>query len=168
MGGYGSGSHFSWDKKYTVEEACTLDIKTINQNYTKDVNFCSGRITWNRVRTKEIILIVNYTILDQLCKLEFAGTPTQSISITRTNPYFGGFRNWFICPLWRNGQPCNNRVSMLHRAPNSNCFGCRTCQNLTYESCQDSHKYDAFLMPIRNRLGYSHKEAINYMLREVW
>ena len=57
---------------------------------------------------------------------------------TVTTPcYFGGVRMWFICPLVKDGIPCGRRVGKLYLPPGGKYFGCRTCYNLTYRSCQE-------------------------------
>jgi hypothetical protein len=40
------------------------------------------------------------------------------------------------------GVLCENRVGMLYLPPAAKVFACRHCYGLTYESCQQSHKYD--------------------------
>jgi hypothetical protein len=50
---------------------------------------------------------------------------------------------WFICPLLKpNGTPCNRRCRILYLPPGAKYFGCRECYNLTYDSCNESHKYE--------------------------
>ena len=51
-------------------------------------------------------------------------------------------RHWFLCPAVVDGVLCENRVGMLYLPPGGKIFGCRHCYGLTYESCQQSHKYD--------------------------
>jgi len=38
-------------------------------------------------------------------------------------------------------------------------FGCRHCYNLTYTSCQESHKYDACLAAVGAPMGLSAREV---------
>jgi hypothetical protein len=76
-------------------------------------------------------------------RLDIEGFVTsQDISITTTPCYYGGMRNWFRCPAAVDGVLCENRVGMLYLPPAAKAFGCRHCYGLTYESCQQSHKYD--------------------------
>lgn len=51
----------------------------------------------------------------------------QLISLTRTPCFFGGERQWFICP------GCSRRVGLLYRKPLSPHYFCRHCNNLTYQ-----------------------------------
>ena len=86
------------------------------------------------------------------------------ISLTHTVLAWGAKRWWFNCPLIKNGIPCNHRVGKLYLPPGYQYFGCRHCYNLTYSSCQESHKYDSFYNQIalgmnESILGFSPKYA---------
>ena len=54
------------------------------------------------------------------------------ISVTTTPCRYGGKRNWFSCPLIKNGKKCNQRVGILYKS--GSYWGCRNCFNLTYRS----------------------------------
>jgi len=41
-----------------------------------------------------------------------------------------------------NGRGCGRRVGKLYLPPGGRYFGCRQCHDLTYTSCQESHRYD--------------------------
>ena len=64
------------------------------------------------------------------------------VSLTRTYPHFGGVRWWFTCPLILDGERCGRRAGKLYLPPGAGHFGCRHCHDLTYRSCQESHKFD--------------------------
>ena len=64
------------------------------------------------------------------------------IGIERMACRFGGVRHWFLCPAVNDGVYCGNRVTKLFLPPGGSVFGCRECYDLTYQSCQESHKYD--------------------------
>ena len=66
----------------------------------------------------------------------------QDISLTTTPCHYGGVRHWFLCPAAVDGVLCENRVGMLYLPPAGKIFACRHCYGLTYESSQQSHKYD--------------------------
>ena len=55
---------------------------------------------------------------------------------------FGGIRYWFLCPAVTDGIYCGGRVTNLFLPSGTEVFGCRRCYDLTYRSCQESHKYD--------------------------
>jgi hypothetical protein len=77
------------------------------------------------------------------------------VQLTATRPRFGGLRWWFICPLVVNGRPCNRRFGTLHLPPQARYFGCRHCYNLTYTSCQESHKDDRHYRWLAGKMGQS-------------
>lgn len=54
------------------------------------------------------------------------------VELTTTDCHYGGKRYWFICPLVKNGVPCQRRVGVLYMY--SKYFGCRHCGELTYSS----------------------------------
>jgi hypothetical protein len=66
---------------------------------------------------------------------ESGGIPKEfdyKVALTATTCYFGGFRFWFRCPLSINGRYCGRRVGVLYKL--GDYFGCRHCNNLTYDS----------------------------------
>jgi hypothetical protein len=72
-----------------------------------------------------------------------------TVFLVETRPNFGGSRLWFQCPL------CGSRVRKLFLPPRGNCFGCRRCHRLTYNSrkeCPDG-RYWSTLQKIYRRLG---------------
>jgi hypothetical protein len=77
------------------------------------------------------------------------------IHLQSTHPHFGGVRWWFSCPRKVNGKKqCGRRVAMLYRGPGRLRFACRHCLDLTYESCQKAHRYDAlFARTAKNMRG---------------
>jgi hypothetical protein len=61
-----------------------------------------------------------------------AGNPANSvIEYTFTKCHFGGERLWLICPF------CGRMVAKLFLPPSGDCYACRKCHNLTYESCKE-------------------------------
>ena len=67
------------------------------------------------------------------------------IRLQTTRPHLGGVRWWFTCPLIVDGIACERRVAKLHLPPGSRHFGCRTCHDLTYRSCQQAHQAERLL-----------------------
>jgi hypothetical protein len=80
------------------------------------------------------------------------------VSLTTTHLPWGGLRWWFICPLTVNGRSCGRRVGKLYLPPSGRYFGCRHCYDLTYRSCQDSHKFDAMPASLRRLLSSNFAE----------
>jgi hypothetical protein len=59
------------------------------------------------------------------------------VRVTDTPCFFGGKRYWFICPLVKDGVPCQRRVGVLYCA--GKYYGCRQCYDLAYHSQQETH-----------------------------
>ena len=80
------------------------------------------------------------------------------IPITTTRPHLGGKRQWFLCPIVHDRQPCGRRVGRLYLPPGAAIFGCRHCHNLTYQSTRvrDKHNHASFqdlLVELRGALA---------------
>jgi len=55
-----------------------------------------------------------------------------SVSLTYTEPNFGGQRPWFLCP------DCSDRAGKLYLPPTGRRFACRSCHELGYASSRKS------------------------------
>ncbi len=66
----------------------------------------------------------------------------EAVHLQTTQPNFGGVRWWFSCPRTVDGEECHRRVGKLYLPPGGRYFACRHCLDLTYESCQKSHRHD--------------------------
>ena len=88
-----------------------------------------------------------------------------------TQPHFGGLRWWFSCPRIINGKACGRRVGKLYRPPGDRDFACRHCLDLTYESCQKSHRYDGLSALVAGEASgeafEAVKRAFSYRAREA-
>ena len=109
----------------------------------------SVRYTVNSLGENEIIFRLNFTVGQDEQKKEVS----QSIVLKPTTPNYGGKRWWFICSLAKDGRLCNRRVATLHIPPGGIYFGCRSCYDLTYTSCQESHKFDSLFAHIAYETG---------------
>lgn len=153
MGGYGS-SRWGWGymKKTPVEDCKTLDVAELRAAGLLAPGERRTRIiTWRRGEnvTGQIGLETDTTDpavpkLRIFYTVTLAGRDPQAldyhIPLAPTLPNYGGRRWWMICPLVVGGHPCGRRVRVLHLPPGGLYFGCRTCYNLTYTSCQESDK----------------------------
>ena len=74
------------------------------------------------------------------------------IKLESTKLYWGTERGWFICPLVKNRKPCYRGVGRLYLSPGYKYFGFRHCYELTYTSCQESHKYDSLFRKVGMKL----------------
>jgi len=166
MGGMGSGREADVYNG-TVEESLQLDINrfaregSIRQGCRSD-----GIITWKGLFGSTTSSIgyttqcygenghirLHYTV-SSLAMGEQA--VNYAVELFTTRPYFGGFRWWFICP----NQECDRMVVKLYQPPGAKYFLCRTCQNLTYQSCRDSGKYDSLYKHMAEETGLSVKEV---------
>jgi hypothetical protein len=64
-------------------------------------------------------------------------------------------------------RPCGRRVGKLYLPPGASYFGCRHCYELTYKSCQESHKLDSMFKLLAKDTGMDPK-TVKRLLREDW
>lgn len=175
MGGYGSGPA-GWNSKLTVEDCTTLKIEKLFRDKLVGLWRGSGSLVWRNTATGEesgsvgyrlntdyenwITLTLEYTVTEREGEKTKIKEPIQ---LTHTRPNYGGKRWWFHCPLTKHGRLCNRRVGHLYLPSGGFYFGCRHCYDLTYTSCQDSHKFDRLMAVVAANLGVSLKEV-----KEVW
>ena len=93
------------------------------------------------------------------------------VRLQTTRPNFGGVRWWFSCPRMLDGEECGRRVGKLYRPPEDRYFACRRCLDLTYESCQKSHRYDELFALVAGEASgeafEAVKRAFSYRAREA-
>ena len=131
--------------KNTCETSNALNISLLKKHgFLKGVNW-KGVITWayDLYGKNNQIAITSYLNKPvQYFRVIYAHTSSDGvisnldyrIQLTSTPCYFGGKRYWFICPLSKDGVPCNRRVGVLYMADKY--FGCRKCYDLAYRSQQ--------------------------------
>jgi hypothetical protein len=137
----------------------------------------AGEITWTKVRTGEETATIGYVFRplgdgeqwDGRLQLRYTITRPpgsnrdedktkvrQWIDLETTPCNFGGKRWWFRCPLVRgespDGTPCGRRCFKLYEPPGADYFGCRECYDLTYESAQTAHEFDALYGAIADEM----------------
>jgi hypothetical protein len=146
MGGRGSGRyHRYYTKRNVVDDYTLLDINTFRKRGRW--RWFSAIVTWTRGEV--VTARVGYTLLVDSIRLEWY-TPDgqvtkQSIPLAMVQKGIGT-RYYFGCP------GCGKRVVHLYAG---DIFLCRHCHNLTYESCQNSHK--------RHLVGLSDKQYRNLL-----
>src|SRR5262245_13560312 len=158
MGGTGSGNHYHWwrgNKKTVVEDCLSIGAnRWTREGILRAGAYHSG--SWRWIYHSGNGFRVNYEVWTQnmsspLVRLSYSWTwngtgPAESASysvcLETTRPRFGGLRWWFLCPLIVGGRWCARRVGKLYLPPQARHFGCRHCHDLTYRSCQESHRYD--------------------------
>jgi len=142
------GQHWEERKKKTVDSQLSISVKKLREWGYLSSHSISGTIRWSRRDGWEIASIGIFVSFDGakegVMLLDSLYNKTERLSyevkLETTRCHFGGIRWWFICPLSRDGIPCGRRVGVLYVV--GKYAGCRHCYNLTYKSCQDSHKFD--------------------------
>jgi hypothetical protein len=72
-------------------------------------------------------------------------------------------RYWFICPL----KVCGRMTAKLYLPNGASYFGCRKCYNLTYESCNESHRFDSLFRRMGAGRGETLKETERRLLAQM-
>jgi len=147
MGGLGSGRQKSYNGKQTVDESLVLDLNCILREglHPREMS-----MSWKTgsVETASISYIIGKTNNRPTLTLKytFEGEPVSEYIpiISEPQPY-GGVRYWMRC-LLMNGSVtvCGNRCSKLYLPPGQKYFGCRKCHDLSYNSCNTSHRFDSY------------------------
>ncbi|MCE9591308.1 MAG: hypothetical protein K8S99_12380 [Planctomycetes bacterium] len=153
MGGFGSGRWSFHDKRITAEECCVLDANWMTRkNILRPGRVDNGTIHWSDTLSGKETSSIRYEVNTpaRWLRLLYGTTDGREhfdyrVTLTTTTLPWGGARWWFICPLVKDGRPCNRRVGKLYHPPNGRYFGCRLCYNLTYQSCNESHQFDSIL-----------------------
>ena len=154
MGGRGSGRHWRWDKKPTIETVNRVDIRFMKKHRMLRPGHV-GSLAWScgdkttgsiRFRSFHDRLMLDYRIR------KYGGgweDVKQTIRLDWTACNYGGERPWLCCPR------CNRRVAVL--CGDGKYFLCRHCYQLPYSSQMESY-HDRMLeqsRKIRRRLGVS-------------
>jgi hypothetical protein len=180
MGGAGSSRWHAQRKKDTVEDSRVLSIVRWMQEQVLHPGIrSSGRWKWTHAQTGEPVASIGYALdttdmTRPWVKLAYTFPHTQErvgyhVLLQTTVPYFGGLRWWFLCPLAVRSRACQRRVAHLYLPPGSRYFGCRHCHDLTYESCQESHKFDRALAGVAQAVGADLTGAeVARLLQQRW
>jgi len=140
MGGIGSGSYYRWDTKTTVEECLTLDMcRFIRKSWAIPGERIVSSISWssNGKVTNSISYEADLTdSQDGWIRLLYSHkneTLDYTISLSTTQPNYGGLRWWFICPI--SGQ----RTQKLYKPRGHRYFASRKTKGLTYQSQREDY-----------------------------
>lgn len=156
MGGIGSGRHWRFDAKDTVEDFRSIDVR----RWQRDGLLNPGQwFGWNWSRDGETVASIRVEVEAGSVVLKYRhrrnGEEWQGVEypvrIAQTSCRYGGTRSWFICPA----AGCGRRVAILYMGGRH--FACRHCYRLAYES-QREVDYDRKLrkaQKIRRKLGGS-------------
>jgi hypothetical protein len=183
MGGYGTGRWGWHDTKQTVDSSLSISITHFREALSRLADGgtvyygCYGSIAWSRGGrpSGSMGYMVEPAMPYPAIRLHYTtthrdGTKTDSnytVEVAPTCPNYGGRRWWWICPLVKNGRPCNRRVGKLYCPGNAIYFGCRHCYELTYTSCQESHKYDSLFNNLAASVAKDHPHMQGLTGRDV-
>lgn len=175
MGGYGSSRWSYASKRTTVEDCLFLSTARLTRLRLLMADFhYSGSLNWSNTRTGEKTSTIGYdaetgpdggSVRLHYTRTKAGDDVDYRVTLTTTPLPWGGLRWWFICPLIRNGHACRRRCGKLYLPPGGRWFGCRRCYDLTYTTCQESHKFDRILDTIGREYGVSGREAAK-LIRE--
>jgi hypothetical protein len=161
----GSGSGWRWqDRKSTVEESLVVAMKILRRRLFAGA---AGTLTWTRNSgdTSSIGYFVTWSDDAPVVTLHYRWDGTEDVRIpvrlTTTPTQFGGQRWWFICPLIVEGVACRRRAGKLYLPPGARYFGCRKCNDLTYQSSQEAHQAQRLF----GRLGFGPEVVRVWMQR---
>ncbi len=173
MGGSGSGRWTYHDKKRTVEECWAIDISEVARIVDlKDPGPASGSLRLPKPARGKRMSPVRCTLeigADKpRLRLSYAVEDAwglehrveEVVCLRTTRPNFGGARWWFSCPRSVDGKECGRQAGKLYRPPGGLNFACRHCLDLTYESCQKSHRYDGLFARMAGEASGETFEAV--------
>jgi hypothetical protein len=179
MGGYGSG--FRGTPKTTVEDCRSIDSSRWQREGILRPFYAgyNGRWFWMDPATRKELASIRYEAncgeTSGSIRLYYSITRQQNknvldykIRLATTQTPWGKLRWWFICPLVVDGRACGRRVRKLYLPGGERYFGCRHCYNLTYTSCQESHKYDSCLAAVGAPMGLSAREVAKLLKQAKW
>jgi len=176
MGGYGSGRRWGFTKG-TVDGCPSLRIEQqFGKRFASSAVHNFGQLVWTYSGTNKEALSIGYEVNtlfrhDAWARFYYTHPGTLErldyrVGLTFTEPNFGGLRWWFFCQV--GGENCNRRVSRLCLPAGEKYFGCRTCYDLTYASCQDSHKYDRVFARVAEGFPGMTPRAAERLLKSKW
>jgi hypothetical protein len=163
------GQHFEERRKNTADAQLSISTKKLREWGYLVPGYTSGTLTWSSISGEKRGALDAYVIItgrEGSMRLVYTYTGTEEmdygVDLVSTPCRLGGVRWWFICPLVRNGASCGRRVGVLYLV--GKYAGCRHCYDLTYQSCQDSHKLDR----VAAKMGIDPRELrrrINWLKR---
>ncbi len=134
MGGSNSSTYYRWNAKAVTMEQKRIDIRWMKQQGYLQPDYI-GTLSWSSggkpsgsigFKIEKDTMVLKYK---HRSRSEDWEEVEQRITLDKTPCYFGGYRQWFICPR------CHKRIAILYGA--GKYFFCRHCHNLTYQSCNE-------------------------------
>ena len=155
MGGKGSGRHWRWDAKSTVESRRKIDIRHWHkEGLLEPHQLFSRKWSSNGQSIAKIIVYTEPNKLNFICRYRKSTGEWQQIDypvyVGWTVCRYGGQRPWFFCPA----KDCERRAAILYCS--GNIYACRRCHQLTYTSQREADYYRAARKAdkISKRLGW--------------
>lgn len=164
MGGYGSGKRGTRD---TVESCLSIDANFYAKRGFFKPGIWHGIARWSTGgrETGSCGVLVRIEEGRASVTLQY-NKQERIVPLTYYVPGFGGRRYLFLCPV------CDRRVRTLHfnNVRDGVAVACRTCHNLTYTSCNESHKHDSiFKLMARGDSRFTwkdYKQAMDKLTKE--
>lgn len=173
MGGFGSGWQRS--KRTTVEDCLPLTLsQMLQQNALTPGKRSAGSWSWYRHGEEERYAFIGYDadlsdFEDAWLRLDYRvnGLPVRDlISLTTSEPNFGGARWWFVCPVMEERGE-RHRTTRLYLPPQHQRFGSRKSYGLTYTSCQESGQWNGFYRRLAADAGCD-VPTVRAQLKNLW
>jgi len=166
MGGYGSTRWNGQRTRPVTEDGLILDGYNMIPKVLKARGSSPGyrgQFTWNR--NGEYMADIGYTLQGETFTLDYRKkgeqVPPYPVELSPNPQPKGGLRYLFLCPV----QGCGRRTAKLYLPNGSRIFGCRQCHNVTYQACNESHKWDGLFRRFGADMGYSF-ETVKRALKE--
>ncbi len=153
MGGLGSGRHWHYSTKSTVNKYHSIDVRKWHKKnlLTSGISFSTKWFRNNEVTgsirvlaaEKCLILSYRYTHSEEWKDMNYP------IDLEWTACKLGGKRPWFLCPA----KNCGRRVAILYGGA---IFACRHCYQLAYPSQRENldDRATRKAEKIRERMGW--------------
>ena len=159
MSGLSSERRNTYAKKRIVEDCWILDLAKVHITDPAAQPPCGVLLTRRINHLGEIPLPIHYTLVEgEEAEVEEDASylditypvgreglhenVKERIELLRIRPNYGGARWYLSCPFASEGECRGDRLLKLYLPPGERRFGCRKCHDLTYESSQQSGKYD--------------------------
>ena len=136
MGGIGSGRHWYWGAKDTIDDYRSIDVRrwkrdgllSPHQSFGWQWSRHGEVVASIRVRTEpgRVILTYRHRSGNEDWKEE-----SYPVYLDWTACHLGGQRPWFLCPA----RGCGRRVAILY---GGGIFACRHCYQLAYPSQRET------------------------------
>lgn len=176
MGGFGSGRWGWHSKRETVESSERLNIgayleslRRIERGELASVQYAPSWSYAGRPSGNVLLILagsggaiaawLDYT------STNLAGQKTNhhyQVGLVSTLTTWGSRRYWWECPS------CGGRCGTLYLPPSGGRFACRACHNLTYTTCQESHKNERFMSELMAGAGVNDMTPAEFDALLTW